>query len=43
LWKPFINAIVPTIWFLLSTLSLDLIKKLWIKNYKLKKSWKKSS
>jgi hypothetical protein len=33
-WNPFVNAIVPTIWFLLSTLSLNVIKKIWIKNYK---------
>ena len=32
LWNPFINAIVPTMWFLLSTLSLDLIKVIWLKN-----------
>lgn len=30
--NPFINAIVPTIWFLLSTLSMNYFKKLWIKN-----------
>jgi len=30
LQKPFINAIVPTMWFLLSTLSLDVIRKLWM-------------
>lgn len=29
--KPFINAIVPTMGFLLSTLSLDVIRKLWMK------------
>ena len=29
--KPFINAIVPTLGFILSTLSLSLFKKLWIK------------
>lgn len=29
--KPFINAIVPTIGFLLSTLSLDVIRKVWMK------------
>ncbi len=28
--KPFINAIVPTLGFLLSTLSLPLFRKLWI-------------
>lgn len=31
LQKPFINAIVPTIWFLLSTLSVWFFKKIWIK------------
>lgn len=30
--KPFINAIVPTLGFLLSTLSISFAKKLWIKN-----------
>lgn len=30
--KPLINAIVPTTWFLLSTLSMWLFKKMWIKN-----------
>ncbi len=30
--KPFINAIVPTTGFLLSTLSMWLFKKIWIKN-----------
>jgi hypothetical protein len=30
--KPFINAIVPTLGFLLSTLSISFIKKIWIKN-----------
>ncbi len=33
LGKPFINAIVPTIGFLLSTLSIDLAKKVWLKRY----------
>lgn len=28
--KPFINAIVPTTGFLLSTLSLSFLKKLWV-------------
>lgn len=28
--KPFINAIVPTIWFLLSTLSMKIFKKIWL-------------
>lgn len=31
--SPFINAIVPTIGFLLSTLSISLFKKLWIKYF----------
>lgn len=30
--KPFINAIVPTIAFVLSTLSLPFFKRLWIKH-----------
>lgn len=30
--KPFINAIVPTMGFLLSTLSIPLFKKYWINN-----------
>ncbi len=34
--KPFINSIVPTIGFVLSTLSLPLLKKVWIK-YSFKK------
>jgi len=34
--KPFINSIVPTTGFVLSTLSLPYFKKLWI-NYKTKK------
>lgn len=29
--KPFINALVPTLGFVLSTLSIDLAKKLWLK------------
>lgn len=29
--KPFINSIVPTLWFVLSTLSLPFFKDLWIK------------
>jgi len=33
LTSPFINAIVPTIGFLLSTLSISLFKKLWIKYF----------
>jgi len=30
--KPFINAIVPALAFILSTLSMPLFKKLWLKN-----------
>jgi len=30
--NPFINAIVPTLGFLLSTLSISFVKKLWLKN-----------
>lgn len=30
--RPFINAIVPTLGFLFSTLSISFAKKLWIKN-----------
>lgn len=29
---PFIGAIIPTLGFVLSTFSVDLIKKIWIKN-----------
>jgi hypothetical protein len=32
LQKPFINSIVPTIGFVLSTLSLSYFKRIWIKN-----------
>jgi len=32
--KPFINAIVPSIGFVLSTLSLPIFKKIWIKYQK---------
>jgi preprotein translocase subunit SecF len=32
--KPFINAIVPTLGFLLSTFSISFFKKLWIRNRK---------
>ncbi|HOG15132.1 MAG TPA: hypothetical protein PK674_00950 [Candidatus Absconditabacterales bacterium] len=32
--KPFINSIVPTVGFVLSTLSLPYFKKLWIKKRK---------
>ena len=31
--NPFISAIVPAVGFLLSTLTLPIIKKWWIKNY----------
>ena len=31
--NPFVNAIVPTMGFLLSTLSLPLFKKIWIKYF----------
>ena len=30
--NPFINAIVPTLGFLLSTLSLNFVKELWLKH-----------
>jgi hypothetical protein len=30
--EPFINAVVPTIGFLLSTLAIEPIKNIWIKN-----------
>ncbi len=30
--KPFVNSIVPTVGFVLSTLSLPFFKKLWIEN-----------
>ncbi len=32
--RPLINAIIPTLWFMVSTLSLPLFKKLRIKYYK---------
>lgn len=32
--KPFINAIVPTLGFLLSTLSLSFVKKIWLQSNK---------
>ena len=32
--KPFLNAIVPTLGFILSTASIPYFKKLWIKNRK---------
>ncbi|EKD66671.1 MAG: hypothetical protein ACD_49C00023G0014 [uncultured bacterium (gcode 4)] len=31
--KPFINAIIPTTWFILSTLSLWFLKKVWLKYF----------
>jgi len=33
LQKPFINAIVPSVGFLLSTLSLSVFKKIWFKYF----------
>lgn len=36
--KPFINAIVPTLGFLLSTLSISILKNYWIKNIYNKKA-----
>tara|TARA_Y100000310_G_scaffold253790_1_gene260737 strand:+ start:441 stop:695 length:255 start_codon:yes stop_codon:yes gene_type:complete len=32
--KPWLNAIVPAVAFMLSTLTLPWFKKLWLKNYK---------
>ena len=32
--KPFLNSIVPTLAFVLSTLSLPYFKKIWLKKYK---------
>ncbi len=32
--KPFLNAIVPTLAFILSTLTFSIIKEIWIKNKK---------
>lgn len=32
LGNPFVNAVVPTMGFLLSTLSVSLFKKIWMKN-----------
>lgn len=37
LGNPFINAIVPTVGFLLSTISFDILKKLRLKQHKVKK------
>ena len=34
--QPWLNAIVPTFCFLLSTLSLSFIKKIWMKRLKIK-------
>jgi hypothetical protein len=31
--KPFINAIVPTVGFLLSTLSISIFKKVWLRYF----------
>lgn len=31
--NPYLSALVPTFWFLLSTLSLDFLRKYWIKKY----------
>ncbi len=31
--RPFINAIVPTLGFILSTLTVSLLKSIWIKKY----------
>lgn len=38
--KPFINAIVPTLGFLLSTLTVPIFKKYWIKHFNNKKDEK---
>ncbi len=32
--KPFVNAIVPSIGFILSTLSVPFFKKIWLRRYK---------
>ncbi len=32
--RPFVNAVVPTLGFLLSTLTLPFFKKLWLRNRK---------
>ena len=32
--NPFVNSIVPSVAFILSTLTLSIFKKLWVKNYK---------
>lgn len=31
--RPFVNAIIPTIWYLLSTLSIPIFKKIWIDKF----------
>ncbi len=31
--KPFVNALIPTFWYLLSTLSISFLKKKYIKKY----------
>jgi hypothetical protein len=31
--KPFLNAIIPTFWFLLSTLSISFLKKRYVERY----------
>lgn len=33
LWKPFVSAIIPTLWYFLSTLSLWIIKKIYLKKF----------
>lgn len=33
LWKPFVSAIIPTIWYFLSTLSLWVLKKIYLKKF----------
>ncbi len=33
--KPFLNAIVPSLAFILSTLSVSIFKKIWLKSHKL--------
>ncbi len=40
LQKPFLNAIVPSMGFLLSTLSLSFLKNIWLKNKKIEKDQK---
>jgi hypothetical protein len=30
--KPFLNALIPALAYLISTASLDIVKKLWVKN-----------